>query len=176
MRVVFALAALGLGIVLAVPPSSAQSLGEAAEKAREKRKSKSGKVLTEEDLRKAKGGSLSMPTASGSAEAAPAEGAPPAEGAAPAGAAKTEEKSEEEIRAEAAKAWRERLEKAQAEVTRLRAELQRLEGAAGDLTGPLYGGARQELGSQIEQTKQQLAAAEQQVAQIEEEGRRQRFR
>lgn len=163
-------------VALAAAVAWPQSLAEIAarEKARqEKERKKAGgpaKVITEDDLRGRGAGTYSQP-GTGPAAASPA--ASPSPGASP-GAEKP--KTEEELRAEAEKAWRDKLQHFQNEVTRLEGVVASLRTDLGDLTGPLYGGSRTALLNRMEEAQKSLAAAKQQVADIEEEGRRNRYR
>jgi hypothetical protein len=154
--------------------AAAQSLTEAAAKERERRKSQAApKVYTEDDLRRA-GMRGTANVGGGAAEASP-EPAKTA-GAGQAAAAKPPEKTEDELRQEQEKAWREKLQKATEEVQRLTAQADRLQRALNDLSGNIYGAARSESLRQLEDTKAKLAAAQQQVADLQDEGRRSRFR
>ena len=154
--------------------SSAQNLAEAAAKEKERRKGHSGRVFTEEDLRKA-GGARAR-------EAAPAEPAvvtadataAPKEGAAKEGAAKP--KTEDELKADRETAWRQRLAKANADVARLSAEADTLQQGANDLTQNLYGASRAGQLAKLEETRKQLAAARDSASALEDEGRRSGFR
>jgi hypothetical protein len=159
----------------AAPFASAQSLGEVA--ARDKDKKKSGKVFTEDDLRGGKhSGTVSNPAAVDPyAPAAPAaaDKEKKAEGAAaPAG---EKPKTEEEIRAEKVQDWKDRLDKAQGDVTRLRAEVDRLQLSMNDMSGALYGSGRATKQQALDEAKKSLAAAQQQVTDLQEEGRRNRY-
>jgi len=175
MRIMFlSAAALALGVTAASP----QSLGEVAakEKARQEAERKkaggAAKVITEEDLRGRGAGTYSQPGATGGATTA-TPGASPSPGASP-GAPK--QKTEEELRADQEKDWHDRLQKAQEEVTRLSTQADRLQADLNDLTGTLYGASRTNLMNRMEQTKKDLAAANQTVADLQEEGRRNRYR
>jgi hypothetical protein len=162
-------------VALAAAVAWPQSLAEIAarEKARqEKERKKAGgpaKVITEDDLRGRGAGTYSQP---GTGTAA-SPGASPSPSASP-GAEKP--KTEEELRAEAEKAWREKLQHFQNEVIRLEGVVASLQTDLGDLTGPLYGGSRTALLNRMEQAQKSLAAAKQQVIDIEDEGRRNRYR
>jgi hypothetical protein len=173
-----ALAALLVSAALASP----QSLGELAAKEqerREKERQKRGgasKVLTENDLGAAGRGTFSNPGATG---AAPSPEASPAADAGASGqpaAAPAKEKTADEIRAEQETGWRQRIQQARDEVTRLAAQLDRLQQGLNDISGPLYGSGRTTLMNQFETTKADLAAARQKVADLEEEGRRNAYR
>lgn len=166
--------AFALGAAFFAPAfSGAESLADIAAREKERRKGKSGKVITENDLRRA-GSSVYIPpdtTESGDASSTSTESAS-GEGAAPAkpagggeGAAATKPKSDDEIRDDAKKAWRERMDKASAEVTRLQSEVTTLEQNPNIYLNP---GAV----SQLDKAKQALAAARQQVDTLEDERRR----
>lgn len=188
MRVSVAASAVILAVGLGSLPATAQSLGEVAarEKARKDKEAREGrartpvKVITEDELRgRVTSGTLSQPAAEDGSAAAAAEGATPADGATPAAApAKpaAPEKSEDELRAERQAEWRQKLTDAQASVARLRARADQMQAALNDMTGPIYGPNRASIANQLEQTKTALASAEQTVATLEEEGRRNRYR
>lgn len=170
-------------IALALPPhADAQSLGDVAAREREKRekaqkeKSKSpAKVYTEDDLRGRASslGTVSQPGASGVATEAKPEGQAAPEAT---GQGDKKEKSEEEKRAEQEQAWRERLQKARQDVVQLTEKVNRLQTALNDFSGNLYGATRTNLLNQWEAAKKELAAAQQHVTDVEEEGRKSRFR
>jgi len=170
-----AAAALLAAAVLALPQAvSAQSLGEAAERAKKERKGGSKtKVITNDELRQAGGTRYEPPVTSSEPE--PAAAPAPADGAAPATAPAKAEKTEDELRAEAQANWRDRVQKAQAEVTRLNAEANTLQTSLNDLSQNLYGSNRANTMNRLDEVKKQLATAQQAVADLEEEGRRSRF-
>lgn len=191
LRVAAALAALAAG--LAYVPASAQSLGEIAarEKARKEKEAREGKarppvkVITEDELRgRVTSGTLSQPAADDSGTSAPAEGggdgtavfqpgaAPAAPTAAPAG---PPEKTEEELRNEKQAEWRQKLTDAQAKVSALKQRRAQMEAELAD-TKSLYGPNRASVANHLEKAKTDLAAAEQEVANLEESGRRNRYR
>lgn len=167
-------ALLGIAILILPPPAATQSLAEAAERAKKERKGKPAKVITESDLRRAGTGPGTVTEAPVASETSETSETPAKEGA-PAAPAKTE-KTEEELRAEAEANWRERLQKAQADVTRLNAEAAQIQTALNDLSQNLYGATRTGMLSRLEEVKKQLSAAQQSVTDLEEEGRRSRFR
>jgi DNA repair exonuclease SbcCD ATPase subunit len=175
-RVSTAAAALLAAAVLALPPAvSAQSLGEAAERAKKERKGTKSKVITDAELRQAGAGRPEPPVSASEPEAPAAEGTPAA-GVTAATAPAKAEKTEDELRAEAQANWRDRVQKAQAEVTRLNAEANTLQTTLNDLSQNLYGSNRANTINRLDEVKKQLAAAQQSVADLEEEGRRSRFR
>jgi hypothetical protein len=166
-RVVSLLAAGALASAGAAP---AQSLADIAAKQKEKRKGKT-KVYTEEDLRR--GGTTGYSPTEVAVAADGEEAAAPAPAAAPGAPAA---RSEEEQRADQSKIWRDKLQKSRENVTQLTAETNRLQTALNDLTQPVYGSTRAARIAALEKAKQQLAAAEQAVTDLEEEGRRNGYR
>ena len=169
-----AAAALLAAAVLALPQVvSAQSLGEAAERAKKERKGGKSKVITDTELRQA-GGTRAEPPVT-SSEAQPAAEASPADGAAPATTPAKAEKTDDELRAEAQANWRDRVQKAQADVTRLNAEASALQTSLNDLSQNLYGANRANIMNRLDEVKKQLATAQQAVSDLQEEGRRSRF-
>ena len=152
--------------------ASAISLGELAAHERERRKGLTARLYTNEDLLRV---SLQRGTFTSIQPLDPAPfqvaaGTPPvqpAEGGA---------KSEDEVRAEREKAWRERLQQANDDVTRLSADVERLQYGLNDLSQNLYGAGRRAQIARLEEAKGQLVAARQAVESIEEEGRRSSFR
>ena len=194
MRVLQATVAFAVVLGLA-GAASAQSLGELAEKEKQKRQGKPApKTITEADLARAgKRGTLSM---AGSPEepAAPAEGA--AEGAAPAegteategekaeGAAPAQQKpaepakpkgpppkSEEQIRGEKKAELQKKLDVAQQNLATHRALLDKLTAAVNASFGS-YAPERADAIKRMEEEKQSVAKFEAEVVQIEEEIRR----
>jgi hypothetical protein len=184
-----------LAVVVSASVAGAQSLGELAAKEKERREKErqkrggASKVVTEEDLRGGGRGTMSNPGATPAdtpAEGAekPAEGAAPADGTAPADPSKPaeakpaapKEKTEDEIQAEQQNDWRTRLQTARDQVTELTDRVNRLQTNLNDISGPLYDATRNAMMEQWETAKRELAAAQQSVNDLEEEGRRRRFR
>jgi hypothetical protein len=171
-----AVVAAAAAIAVLAPLSPAQSLGEIAARTNKKKKDdekagKPAKVYTETDLRGRPGesGAMSQMDGPGSmSTASPAPGAVPPAGEAP--------KTEEEERAEKLTDWRARLAHAESEVTRISAEVDRAQTALNDFSGPMYGGNRSAAVARLDEGKKQLALAQQFVLDIQEEGRRARFR
>jgi len=170
-RSLMTVSAVALAAAIAWP----QSLAEVAAREKERQdklKKKTGgaaHVITEDDLRGRGAGTYSQPGAGTAAtpSSSPSPGASP-------GAEKP--KTEDEIRAEQEKAWRDRLEHFQAEVTRLTGVVDSLQRDLGDMTGPLYGGSRTSLLNNLDKAQKSLAEARLQVEAIQEEGRRNRYR
>jgi len=169
---VVAAAAAAAVAVLALP-SPAQSLAEVAARTKKKESGKPAKVYTETDLRGRPAASGSMSQMEGPAATSAASPAPGAAGAVPAG---EKPKTEEEERAEKQAEWRERLQRAEADVARISEEVNRAQTALNDISGPLYGGTRAGLITRVDEGKRQLALAQQSVLDIQEEGRRARYR
>lgn len=169
MHVSFTAALAATALFLIPCASPAQSLGEVAARERAKKKPKTTQVITNDDL-----GRRVRTTAPVSfTEAAPAEEkeASPA----PAAAGKPEP-SEEEQRADAQKAWREKMQAAQAEVARLKNMVDQIQFQLNDLTVSLYGPNRVSLMNKLEEAKKALTAAQQTVSDLEDQGRRSAFR
>jgi hypothetical protein len=185
MRMLPSIAAIGLCSLLIPATSSAQSLADAAAKEKERRKGMTrGKTYTEDDLRRAGADPRAVAAASAdsaSTASAPAEGADASadkgEKGETAGAAKGQKpKTDDEVRAEREKDWHDRMAKANAEVDRLKADIAVLETTLGDLSQNLYSSTRSAQMGRLEDDKKQLAAAEQKVAELQEEGRRNSYR
>jgi hypothetical protein len=177
MRAWLAAAVAIVAVLILVPVVPGQSLAEVAARNRKKEqeKGKPAKVYTEDDLRGRAASSGSMSQMDGPVNAVVASPSPGAPGASPApGAPKA--KTEDEERAERETEWRGRLQHANSEVARLSAEIDRAQTALNDISGPLYGGTRASLIAKVEEGQRQLAAAKQSVLDIQEEGRRARFR
>ena len=165
-------AALVAAALLAFPLAvSAQSLGEAAEKAKKERKGKT-KVITEDELRRA--GSEPPVSSTETTEASDSKETAK-EGTTAAAPAKVE-KTEEELRAEAEAKWRERLQKANDDVTRLQEEQSQVQRALNDVSQNLYGATRTGLLNRLDAVNKDLATAQQTVNDLQEEGRRSRYR
>jgi hypothetical protein len=176
MAVLACLAAPALADAPQASPSP-KTMGEAAAATQKK---KPAKVYTEDDLHNhGRAGSYSEPGAGGTSSAAtpsasPSPGAAGDKKAGDAGAEKP--KTEEEVRADQEKAWRDKLTQAQKDVDTWTAEVSRLQSAMNDNTGPMYGPGRAARSDALENAKRQLAAAQQTVESLQEEGRRNRFR
>lgn len=177
MRVHPLVAALGLCSLLLPSLCAAQSLAEAAAKEKARRKALTpGKTYTEEDLRRAGGpaaAASSTATSDAAAPAAEATGAPK-EGATPASGPKA--KTDDELRADREKDWRDRLAKTNDEITQLNATIASLETALGDLSQNLYGATRTSQLTQLDESKAKLAAAQKSLADLQEEGRRNSYK
>jgi hypothetical protein len=192
MRLVHA-AALTAAALLLASVASAQGLGDAAAREREKRKAapaKPAKVYTENDIGRSmppvettqdlpatteEGGegqaaAEGQPAAEGEA---PAEGEQPAEGAAPATDAAA--KAEEEARTRAQENWRKRLDQARKEEAVYKDIIDRLQLELNDTSGGFYNPGRAAKIAFQEENKQKLAQTQGKIAALEEEGRRNRY-
>jgi hypothetical protein len=157
----------------------AESLGEVAAREKEKRKGKKdGKVITEEELLRAKGSGLSMNDGSSPASApasAPAkegeakdkDGKPVAAGEK--GKEAPKEKTEEELKTERQKDWRTRLDKANADVAAAQKVVSEWEATPG-----LFNNASAT--AQLAEARKRLTEQQSQVTALDEEGRRNGFR
>lgn len=174
MRSVPVAGLLAAALALLAIPSSAQSLAELAarEKERRSKAKNAGKVYTESDL--GKGG------ASAPAIETPTTPDPKAEAAAdaskPAGDAAKKEKTDDELKAERQKAWRDKLAQVNAESARLQSRADDLQRALNDLSQNLYGSTRASQASELEQVQQKLAASLKSAEDLQEEGRRNGYR
>src|SRR5262245_2577300 len=167
-------AALTAALLLVAAASQAQSLGDAAakEKARRKTVSKPGRTITDEDLRTGGG------TVSGGSQDAATPSPSPSPGAE--GAAKKDEKkkekTEEELKAEAQADWRKRLDAANQEASTARERVNQIQLALNDTSGGVFTPRRATLQSQFDEAQQKATAADQKVAALGEEGRRNGWR
>jgi polyhydroxyalkanoate synthesis regulator phasin len=80
------------------------------------------------------------------------------------------------MRAEQERAWRERLQKANEDVGKTQERIDALQRALNDLSQNLYGATRTQQLQQMEQAQTQLGQLKQQVADLQEEGRRNGWR
>lgn len=157
--------------------AGAQSLGEVAAKEKERREKErqkhgTAKVLTEDDLRGGGKGTFSNAGSTAASDGEAAKEAPAAEGAKPA----AKEKSDDEVKAEQQAAWHKRLDDANAQVTALTARVTELQTALNDVSGDLYNAGRTNTMNELAKARAELAAAQQSLSDLEEEGRRNRFR
>ena len=178
MRTLAPAVTLALAVLLPAPlaADAPPSQGEIAAREREKKKKK-GKPITEADLHSTRGrGTFSSPGAENVGATAPAAGEEKKAEAGAAGGAAKAEKTEDELRAEAAAAWRKKIEAARADVTRLQTEVDQLQTALNDVTVQQVSPARAARIERLSAAKGELAAAQAQVTSLEEEGRRGGYR
>jgi hypothetical protein len=191
MRMVHA-AALTAAALLLASVASAQGLGDAAAREKEKRKAapaKPAKVYTDGDISRSmapasttsdlpataeQAAAESQPAAEGQA---PAEGETPAEGAAaaPAKTAEDPAKAEEEARARALQAWRQKLEQARKEEAATQEFIAKVQVQVNDTSG-LYSPGRAATMALLEENQKKLAETQAKIAALEEEGRRNNYR
>lgn len=166
-----ALAPAVLMIAALAAPALADAPPTLAEVAARDKNKKKGKPITEADLyNTGRKGTVSNPGAENT-NAVPTgtEEKKPDAAAGPAGA---KPKTDDEIKAEQTKAWRDKIEKARADVTRLQADVNQLQTALNDVTVQQVSPARAARMERLEAAKKELATAQAQVATLEEEGRR----
>jgi hypothetical protein len=198
MRLVHA-AALTAAALLLASVASAQGLGDAAARERDKRKAapaKPTKVYTESDVGRsmapvettqdvpvaAEAGAEGQPAEGQPAEGQPAaEGQPPAEGTPPAPdaaakAAADAAKAEDEAKATAAENWRKRLDQAKKEEAVYKDVIDKLQLELNDTSGGLYNPGRASKIAFQEENKQKLAQTQGKIAALEEEGRRNNYK
>jgi len=168
-------ATLSGAVLLLASVASAQGLGDAAAKEKQKRKAspKTAKVYTDDSI----GRSLA-PVTSSDQPAAPAGAAgAAAAGDKPAGAegAATTEKPAEDPRVKAEAEWRQKLEQARKEEAAYQEMVTKLQLALND-TGGLYSSGRASNVQMLEDNQKKLADVKARIATLEEEGRRSSYR
>lgn len=204
---VFHAAALTAAAMLLASITSAQGLGTAAAREREKRSSapaKPVKVYTDREVASTPTSVVDAPQATPAAGGSAGGGAVPetgsvvapegsVSGSAPEGgtpavaeeqtpeqkAAAEEEKAaaaEAEARVKAEEDWRGRLEKERKAEATYTEQVARLNAVLGDLSSVSYGANRAQQMNRLEEAKQKLAAAQANIAALEEEGRRNAYR
>lgn len=177
MRIV-PVASLLIAAFAAAQAASGQSLAEAAAKEKERRKAAQAKakVYNEGDLGKGGKGTFSAPSGPDSTAAAPASDASPKDAASAPGPAAKKEKSPDEVKAEQEKAWRDKVQKANDDITRISARIDVLQRAASDLSQNIYSSSRTSQLNELEQAKKQFAETQQTLADLQDEGRRNGYR
>ncbi len=142
-----------------------QSLTEAAAKEKERRAGKTTRVITDDDLAKAH------------QNAPPAEEAPAAAAATPGAAASptATPKNDSELRAERRKAWSDRREAAEKELTALNQRIQELQRITSDRRVYAYDPNRAKALQELKESQEKLPAAQQKLDDLVEEGRREGF-
>jgi hypothetical protein len=190
MRVVHA-AALTAAALLLTSITSAQGLGDAAAREREKRKAtpaKPAKVYTDQEVASSPTTSsvdvpaASTPADSGGAEAKADSGtgasttAASSEGQTPEQKAAAEEAkaaaAEAEARAKAQADWRARLDAARQNAAQQTELIARLNAELGDLSQVTYGPGRDRKMKLLEETQAKLTETQANIANLEDEGRR----
>ena len=184
MRVVQA-AALTAAALLLTSVASAQGLGDAAAREREKRKAEPGKpakVYTEGDIGRSVAPVSATSGRPATADPAAAGGRPatggetPVEGtAAAAKAAEDPAKAEEEAQAKAVEDWRQRLDQARKEEASYKDIIDKVQFQMNDTSG-LYSPGRAANAALLEENKKKLAETQARIVALEDEGRRNRYR
>ena len=174
MRLLSAATLTGAVLLLA-SVASAQGLGDAAAKEKQKRKAspKTAKVYTDDSI----GRSLAPVTSTDQPAAPAGAAAAPAAGDKPAGAegAATAEKPAEDPRVKAEAEWRQKLEQARKEEAAYQEMVTKLQLALND-TGGLYSSGRASNVQMLEDNQKKLADVKARIATLEEEGRRSSYR
>jgi hypothetical protein len=188
MRVLHA-AALAAAALLLASVTSAQGLGDAAARERQKRKAapdKPVKVYTEGDVGRSMAPVSSAPELPATAEQAAAEGQPPAEGqpaaegkepaegGAPA-ADTAAQKAADEERERAQAAWRQQLDQARRQEAGYKEIIDRTQLQLNDLSG-MYSPSRAQAIAYLDESKQKLAEVQGRIVALEDEGRRNNYR
>jgi hypothetical protein len=146
----------------------AESLGEASAREKEKKKGKpEGKVITGDDLGKHRKGTFNG-SDDGATTPTDPTAKPKADGTQPADGAAAKEKTPEEVRAEAEKAWRARYDAKTAEMGQIQARISRLEGSRG-----LYADAQAQ--ADLAAARMELQAAQAALSSLDDERRRAGF-
>jgi hypothetical protein len=162
-------------VLLLASVASAQGLGDAAAKEKQKRKAspKTAKVYTDDSI----GRSLAPVTSSDQPAAAAGAAAAAAAGDKPAGAegAATAEKPAEDPRVKAEAEWRQKLEQARKEEAAYQEMVTKLQLALND-TGGHYSSGRASNVQMLEDNQKKLADVKARIATLEEEGRRSSYR
>ncbi len=178
MRLLHA-AALMVAALLLASVASAQGLGDAAAKEKEKRKAapaKPAKVYTEDTI-----GRSMAPVSSSEQPANPEAGAAAGQAAAdkPAaeGAAATDaEKADADARAKAEADWRKRLDQARKEEAVYKEFIDKLQLELNDTSGGFYNPGRASRIALQEDNKKKLAEVQGRIAALEDEGRKSGYR
>ena len=169
-------ATLSGAVLLLASVASAQGLGDAAAKEKQKRKAspKTAKVYTDDSI----GRSIAPVSSTDQPAAAPAGAAgAQAAGDKPAGAegAATAEKPAEDPRVKAEAEWHQKLEQARKEEAAYQEMVTKLQLALND-TGGLYSAGRASNVQLLEENQRKLADVKSRIATLEEEGRRNSYR
>ncbi len=171
-------AAPTVAALLLASVASAQGLGDAAAREKEKRKAapaKPAKVYTEDSIGRSMApvSSSELPAAQDPAAAGQATGDKPAtEG----DAATDAEKAADEARAKAEADWRKRLDQARKEEGVYKEVIDKLQLELNDTSGGFYNPGRASRIAFQEENKQKLAQVQGRITALEDEGRRNNYR
>lgn len=152
--------------------ASAQGLGDAAAREKQKRKAEptESKVYTESDL----GPSVAPVGLPETLPAAPA--GDDGEGDGETSDAADDAASQEDQRAEAEAAWRRKLEQARKEEAVYQDVIEKMQLELNDISGGVYNPGRANKITFLEENKELLAATQERIAALEQEGRANRYR
>lgn len=167
-------AILAVGVLLVGGLASAQGIGAVAAQEKQKRQSgdnTEGKVYTEDDL----GPSLA-PVSVPQNLPASADEESSNEEAAEGEAAEEDTSSADEQREQAEAAWRQKLDQARKEAAVYQDIIDKLQLELNDISGGVYSPGRASKIAFLEENQQLLADTQQRIADLEEEGRRNRYR
>jgi hypothetical protein len=174
MRLLHAAALTGAALLLA-SVASAQGLGDAAAKEKQRKKTapKPAKVYTEDSIGRSMApvSSTETPPSPDAAAAAAKGDKPAAEGA----AAADKEKATEDPRVKAEADWRARLEQAHKDEATYQDTVNKVQLALND-TSALYGPGRAANAALLDENQKKLAEVKTRIASLEEEGRRNAYR
>jgi hypothetical protein len=164
---------LAVGVLLVGGLASAQGIGAVAAQEKQKRQSGDdtrGKVYTEDDL----GPSLAPVSVPQNLPASADEESSAEE--AGEGEAAADTSSADEQREQAEEAWRQKLDQARKEAEVYKDIVDRLQLELNDISGGVYNPARSSKIAFLEENQQLLAQTQQRIADLEAEGRRNRYR
>lgn len=152
--------------------ASAQGLGDAAAKEKQRRKTapKAAKVYTEDSI-----GRSMAPVSSSDQPAAAATQPAGDKPAADAAASADKEKAAEDPKVKAQAEWHQKLEQARKEEAAYQEMVNKLQLALNDTSG-LYSSGRAANVAQLEENQKKLAEVRTRIASLEEEGRRNSYR
>ena len=178
MRNALAIAVAAAGLLLA-GSVQAQSLGELAAKERAKReaeqKKKPVKSFTDEDLGSGAGSNTSIMSEPEATSETPAA-ATDAQGTAGAATKPENQRTEDQLRAERLTEWRGKLDAARKNEANLRVNIDQVQLDINDMSGGVYSARRAEMLKVLEEQKKKLADTQKQIADLEDEGRRNAYR
>jgi len=171
MRLLHAAAFTGAALLLA-SAASAQGLGDAAAKEKQKRKAsppKQAKTYTEDNIGRSMAPVSSSDQAASTDPAAKAKTDKPAEGGA------DKDKPAEDPREKAQAEWHQKLDQAHKEEAAYQEMVNKVQLALND-TSSLYGPGRAANAQLLEENQKKLAETKAKIASLEEEGRRNSYR
>jgi|SRR5215471_9252631 len=176
MRLLNAATLGGAALVLLASVASAQGIGEAAAKEKEKRKAtpKAAKVYTEDSIGRSMA-PVSSSDAAAATDPAAAKGDKPAADGAAAATGEKKDKPEEDPKVKAEADWRAKLEQARKEEAGYQDMVNKIQLSLND-TSSLYSPARAANAQLLEENQKKLADVKARIASLEDEGRRNGYR